>query len=304
MKKEMIEFKIDTIKRPNVLLLGNGMLKLGNDGISWEKLLDRIKMRQDDVDVKNVPYAMQPEVYCGVDVEEIQRRVSNTITTLADVHPLLIELLSLPFDAILTTNYTYEIESILYKKEWTPKSRRDAYVSLDGNNKVKNNTFVCNAVKTSDRGIIPVFHLHGEKERKHSLVLSYYSYANSLSRLTKYNKELGNSLYECQQEEKMHVCKCWLDFFLLGNVWSVGFGLDISEFDIWWAIERKARECAEHGIFKAYFDRDEKDDDPQKVLLDAMKMDYRYIPVKNKSYETMYEEVIDDIRRDLPVISE
>ena len=38
----------------------------------------------------------------------------------------------------------------------------------------------------------------------------------------------------------------------MGNVWSVGFGFDFSEFDIWWATERKAREKADHGKLKVY----------------------------------------------------
>ena len=293
-KKTKIE--LDMKYKPNVLLLGNGMLKLGNNGTSWKDLLNSIRTRDDIVDESKVPFAMQPEVFCGVDVEEIQRRVAEKIETVNKIHPLLHELLSLPFDAILTTNYTYEIEDALSAKPWTSYARKMAYTALDGNTKVNHNTFVCNAITTLDGRTIPVFHIHGEKERKHSMVLSYYSYANALSRLTKYNKELGNTLYECQQEGKKHICRCWLDYFLLGNVWSVGFGLDISEFDIWWAIERKARECAEHGMFKAYFAGEEQADNPQKVLLDAMGMEYAFIPVDGGNYESMYERVIDDIK--------
>ena len=37
-------------------------------------------------------------------------------------------------------------------------------------------------------------------------------------------------------------CQGWLDYFLMGDVHAVGFGFDLSEFDIWWAIERKSRE--------------------------------------------------------------
>lgn len=238
MKKENNRFAIDTIKRPNVLLLGNGMLRLGNNGKSWEQLLDDIKLR-DGVNGKFIPSAMRPEAFCGVDVEEIQRRVSKEIETLKDVHSLLCELLSIPFDAILTTNYTYEVESVLSEKNWTERARKSAFFALDGNTKVNHNTFVCNAVVTGDGRTVPVFHIHGEKERKHSMVLSYYSYANALSRLTGYNKELGNTLYECQQDGRKLICKCWLDYFILGNVWAVGLGMDVSEFDLWWAIERE-----------------------------------------------------------------
>ncbi len=296
MKKHNNLFEISTIKLPNVLLLGNGMLKLGDNATSWDELLSGISTRDDNPDVKKVPYAMQPEALCGTDVEDIQRRVAKKIETAPSIHPLLQEILSLPFDAILTTNYTYEIEAELSKKPFTPSSRKKAFTALDGNIKVNHNTFVCNAVETPDGRAIPVFHIHGEKERKHSMVLSYYSYAKSLSLLTKYNKELANKLLEEQTNKTDHMCKCWLDYFILGNVWSVGFGLDVSEFDVWWAIERKARETAKHGTFKAYFAEKEKDDCPQKILLDSMNCEYKFYPVENDCYQAMYRKVIDDIK--------
>ncbi len=298
MKKQNNPFEINPNKKPNVLLLGNGMLKLGDKSTSWDELLDSISTWDDKPNVKRIPYAMQPEALCGTDAEDIQRRVAEKIETAPAIHSLLQEILSLPFDAILTTNYTYEIEAELSKKPFTSYARKKAFIALDGNAKANHNTFVCNAIETSDGRIVPVFHIHGEKERKHSMVLSYYSYAKSLSLLTKYNKDLENKLFESQDNKTNHRCKCWLDYFLLGNVWSVGFGLDVSEFDVWWAIERKSRERADHGFFKAYFDGVEKDDCPQKILLDAMKCKYRFYPVKKKYYQAMYKKIIEDIKTD------
>ena len=303
-RKRNALFTIEPDKRPKVLLLGNGMLKLGNNGLGWDDLLKRIRTRPGEINVKDakVPYAMQPEALCGTDVEQIQRDVANNIETLKDGHPLLKEILSLPFDAILTTNYTYEIETILTGKEWPGKNeRRKAFTALDGNTKVNHNTFVCNAVRTADGRVIPVFHIHGETARKHSMILSYYSYANALSRLVDYNKNvLKNSLYEHQQENKTYQCRCWLDYFILGDVWSVGFGLDVSEFDIWWAIERKAREKnAAHGVFKAYFDGDPSVVTAKKILLEAMEAESVTIPVPGKDYVPLYQKVIKDVIEDM-----
>ena len=70
-------YKIDMSTIPNVLLLGNGMLKLGNKGKSWDELLKDIKVREGNINVSKIPNAMQPEALCGVDVEEIQRRVAS-----------------------------------------------------------------------------------------------------------------------------------------------------------------------------------------------------------------------------------
>ncbi|QFJ53527.1 hypothetical protein [Pseudobutyrivibrio xylanivorans] len=299
MSKKSRIFEVNTIERPNILLLGNGMLKLSDSSTSWDDLLASISNKNAKPNVNKVPYAMQPEALCGIDVEDIQRRVADNIETISSIHPLLQELLSLPFDAILTTNYTYEIESELSKKPFTSYARKKAFTALDGNTKVNHNTFICNAIETMSGKTIPVFHIHGEKERKHSMILSYYSYAKSLSLLTNYNKDLGNQLLECQQDKTKYRCKCWLDYFLIGNVWSVGFGLDVSEFDIWWAIERKARENAKHGFFKAYFDGNDDDSCPQEILLTAMNCNYQFYPVCGNDYATMYRKIIDDIKTDI-----
>ena len=239
---------------------------------------------------------MQPEALCGPDVEEVQKRTAETVKSLAEPHDLLRELLKIPFDAILTTNYTYEIEMLLSWKTWTEYARRKAYIALDGNTKVGSNTFVCNAVHTTDGRIVPVFHIHGELGRKSSIILGYYSYANALSRLVEYNKKRKNYIEEHQKAGKSLRCKCWLDYFVAGDVWSVGFGLDLSEFDIWWAIERKAREKAKHGSLSAYFAEGETSDHPQKIMLKSLNADPIFISA-NKNYESHYQRVIEDIRK-------
>ena len=101
-----------------------------------------------------------------------------------------------------------------------------------------------------------------------------------------------------RMQNKNYQCRCWLDYFILGDVWSVGFGLDVSEFDVWWAIERKAREKnAAHGMFKAYFDGDPTMVTAQKILLDAMEAESVTIPVCGGDYVLMYQKVINDIKR-------
>ena len=86
------------------------------------------------------------------------------------------------------------------------------------------------------------------------------------------------------------------NYFLLGNVWSVGFGLDVSEFDVWWAIERKAREKAVHGKFRAYFDEEADKDTAGKLLLEAMDAEYIAVPVVDKNYEAHYEAIVLDLK--------
>ena len=281
---------------PNVLMLGNGILRL-NGGGDWSALLKDI---QDpplkNVNLSGVPYAMQPECLCGTDVENVQRKTALSIKS-GKAHPILEELLRQPFDAILTTNYTYEIEESLTGNAWSDdKERRKAFLALDGNAKVRHNTSICNLVKSYDGREIPVFHIHGEMFRKHSLVLSYYSYANSVFRLIDLNKKRANIYAESQNEGKQIKCLSWLDYFLLGKVFAVGFGFDPSEFDIWWAIERKDREKANHGNLMAYIIAQPGSHSPQDVLLPALSASVVHISQEN-GYAAAYESILEDIRK-------
>lgn len=290
--------KIATTYSPLILFLGNGVLRLVGGG-NWDDLLRKIeKPPRKARNLRNVPFAMQPEAICGVDVEDVQRRTAAAIEdTKGDHNDTLKKLLSLPFDAILTTNYTYEIESVLTGEEWTERTRRKAFTALDGNSHVRHNTSICNIVSCCDGRTIPVFHIHGERMRKHSLVLSYYSYANSVSRLIALNKKRGNEYQEKQITGESIDVLSWLDYFLLGDVYAVGFGFDTSEFDIWWAIERKAREKADHGKLHALMTEEYLEEKPQKILFDSMDVELHNFP-PTEGYQKAYEDILNYLWRE------
>ena len=287
------ELSFSSVSLPRVLLLGNGILRLYNGG-DWSELLKQIEPKPPKrYNLKGIPFAMQPEALCGVDVEEVQRKTAKAITEAnTGTKEMMKKILSLPFDAVLTTNYTYEIETVLSGGRWTEYSRTKAFTALDGHNRVRHNTSICNIVYCEDGRIIPVFHIHGERARKHSLILSYYSYANAVSRLVELNKERGNYYQERQKAgEDIHV-KSWLDYFLMGDVYAIGFGFDTSEFDIWWAIERKARENAKHGALYALVTEENMNEKPQKVLFEAMKTNLHNFKPEHKDYDQAYEQIL------------
>ena len=288
------EILIDPNKTPDVLLLGNGFLRLAGGG-DWTTLLKQLQTKSaPPIRHEGIPFAMLPECLCGTNVEDVQRKTAASLQT-GTSHPLLKQILQLPFDAILTTNYTYEIEETLTGKSWASgKERKKAFTALDGNTKVHHNTCICNLITTEKGHRIPVFHIHGELFRKHSLTLSYYSYANAVSKLIIYNKKCGNSFQEHQQTNSPLKINSWIDYFLLGNVYSVGFGFDLSEFDLWWAIERKAREKANHGDLYAYLIDEPTTHLPQEVLLSSM----RAVPIRvsnSNGFNAAYESIISDL---------
>jgi hypothetical protein len=83
----------------------------------------------------------------------------------------------------------------------------------------------------------------------------------------------------------------------MGDVVSVGFGLDLSEFDIWWALERKAREIAKHGKFVAYIEKKRAEETAQKLLLDSMDAECRYVYCRDNDYTELYKEIIQECEK-------
>ncbi len=290
MAKEKDKLLIDTKKPPKVLLIGNGLLLL-NNGMRWSDLIKALAPDPTAIpDVRGIPYAMQPEAVCGTDVENVQRLIAEKIES-KEPHEILRQLVFMDFDAVLTTNYTYEIEEALTGGSWNENKRIKSHTTLYGSPHVRYNTYKCNLVKDINGREMPVFHIHGEQARKHSMVLSYYSYAEAVYRLIELNKRRKNSYEEHQKEGLPLSCKGWLDYFLLGDVYAVGFGFDLSEFDIWWAIERKSREHAAHGGFHIYTIA-EKQDMAKSTMFKSMSVDEKYIHVANRQYESSYAKAI------------
>lgn len=289
---------IDMQKPPKVLFVGNGLLLLDNNGTGWAELLDSLNQDGRKIPgIKKIPSAMQPEAIRGTDVETVQSLTASMLKSRIP-HDILKELVFLDFDAILTTNYTYEIEDALTGGRWSEYKRRKCHTTLFEDPHVRFNTYKCNLVRDIKGRDVPVFHVHGELARKHSLVLSYYSYADAVFHLIEMNKRRKNAYEEHQLSGTPLDCQGWLDYFIMGEVYTVGFGFDLSEFDIWWASERKSREHANNGKLHAYM-ISEKADKARSSMLSAMGIDEKYFRVKDGHFAEEYETVLEDIRSQL-----
>lgn len=290
------EFDIRSGRFPRVLLLGNGILRL-RGGVSWEALLHNIALKDEipeDV-LQEIPLAMRVEALCGVDIESAGTRAAEEFEPIsACVTDELRRLLALPWDCVLTTNYTYEAEGVLLGKDkFSRADRQRTLACMDGSVHRRDNMHFCYIMERAGRPPLPVWHIHGDLGRPDSLILSYYSYARAISRLQKYNRQLKNAFQDAVEAGRTICPRSWSDWFIIGDVYTVGFGYDFSEFDLWWAAERKAREHARVGTLCAYQDRQNKSD-PVCALLNSVGAQVRRI-YDYADYTEFYQTVIDDI---------
>lgn len=90
----------------------------------------------------------------------------------------------------------------------------------------------------------------------------------------------------------------------MSDVYVVGLGLDYSEFDLWWILNRRLREYSNIGKIYYYEPKSKDFDIKHQVLNDAgiivktLNIDIDKSEDKDKSYQKFYELVIKDIENE------
>lgn len=290
--------------RPQVLFLGNG-LNLAYGSSSWDDLLKEISVRDDIPNDLSCPMPLKALLYTNNDIKSaMDRKKSKLFGTLStELQTRVLQLvLSSGFDEILTTNYSYELEmaalgktieddlSIKKMADHTAKVKRvESKYLLHSYNKATFNG--------KDNRI---WHVHGEARKPDSMILGHYYYANLLGRMVKYTEDNKDRYEKTAKEEQETEINSWLDAFILGDVYVLGFSFDLSEFDLWWLLNRKYREKAPHG--KVWFYEPAKEGFNEKIelmrLLDVQIEDCgvrkpdKNDPRKTEIYREFYTEAL------------
>lgn len=296
---------------PEVLLLGNG-LNLSAGAAKWSELLKKIntnsRYRIEEGNPDKIPYPLLAvlatddhinnavnedethEWFCGCNQEEIE-----------NIHEPLQSILDSGFDEILTTNYSYELERTA-----------DQTIAREGGNckKMMRHT---DAVKTADRKymlhtfnetvcngrINRIWHIHGEARKPDSIILGHYYYGMLLRKYQEELEKRGNRQYDRQCKGLPPIMDSWVDAFIMGDVYVMGFGFDFSEFDLWWLLNRKKREKASHG--KVYYYEPSYGNETKHMLLESYGAEIRCLGYRQKTvdYLSFYRDAVADIRKQM-----
>jgi hypothetical protein len=214
-------------------------------------------------------------------------------------------LLKIGFDDILTTNYSYELEAVAASR----KTVSEAFIKNSCHNiedyKKVEQKYLLQSYQYAPFGGVEnrVWHIHGEARKPNSMILGHYYYAALLHKMVEYLRSQGNR-YQTQQKDNAPLpMKSWLDSFILGDVYILSFGMDFSETDLWWLLNRKKRENANHG--KVYFyepaskEFNEKHEllklmDVQLIHLDTLTPEGKDEEI-SCAYQEFYQKAISDI---------
>ena len=105
---------------PQVLLLGNGINRIASS-TDWKQLIKEIntnaRLNADDKEQFNIPYPLLAVLAADGDVDSAVKKHLDIFCGLQNdelnkARPCIARLLSMGFDDILTTNYSYELERV------------------------------------------------------------------------------------------------------------------------------------------------------------------------------------------------
>ena len=230
-------------RRPRILLLGNGLNLAYNEGsLSWKGFIRNVS--QPDVpDTVTLPLSLEVVLRTKNRVKPTMKAHSRALygeVNSDEYRAMMRELLNLGFDEILTTNYSYEIETValgvreisdyrLKKIARSTTGRADRKFLLHSYNEV-----VTDGVKNH------IWHIHGEARKYESMVIDHYQYGALLNRFVNFcrwrDKEKASKVKTGPARES------WLDVFMKADVYVLGQGFDFAEMDLWWLVNRKGME--------------------------------------------------------------
>ncbi len=234
---------------PKVLLLGNGLnLAYGSRSVSWKNLITE-GTDQNVPDTITVPLSLEVVLRTGNNALEVLRRRRRELYGRVDTDELrtaLRELLSMGFDEILTTNYSYELEeAALGIEEAEDKDLVKLMKSTTGFIDRKYLLHSFHEVRTEST-TNRIWHIHGEARKPSSMILDHYQYGALLNRFVNFCRwrESERGADEPRLAEK----ESWLDVFLDADVYILGQGFDFAEMDLWWLLNRKNMEKKRRSV--------------------------------------------------------
>ena len=276
--------KRDTL--PQVLLLGNGLnLSYTSYSISWENL---IRDGGDSLVPFNlrIPFSLEVVLRTSGHVREKMENQKEMLFGRVDTEILadtITKMFNIGFDEVLTTNYSYELESAVLKtQQVTEKQLNDIRNSTTGTADKK---FLLHTYNEVSSDLVPysrIWHIHGEAANPDSMVISHEDYGSLLNRFVNFIRwREKDNRFSCYWDIPM---ESWIDAFMLGDVYILGQGLDFAEMDLWWLIERKHNLPQNHGSIYFYEPKSDRSYDAKTELLKiygANYIDLNYaLPVK------------------------
>lgn len=245
-------------QKENTLFIGNGFSRSVFRGMpSWEDLFEGVSSSIQDYTILYEAFLLDAKRN-GQTEDAVKKELIEKIKTTFSGKSVKDDIQDLEYfgqyliqhhvNNILTTNYDNGIEFILcevcgYQEQTSKDMVSETIYSIRTYQRFVN----------KDTGHeVKLWNIHGDLKRIRSITLGFDQYCGSLSKLSEYVK----GTYKSSKKDAKIECagpmdtKCkeqkfdelsWAELFFRTNVYIVGFGLNSSEIDIWWLLNKRAR---------------------------------------------------------------
>ena len=301
------QFNIFEKQFPKVIIVGNGISLSclnkehainGATGII-ESAAKENHCKYSPDDIKELPFPLQYLVVAKDDkkfktIKDLGKKLSGEMFyEEADWH-VARQMTLLDADAILTTNYSYELERSLDKDFLKHRNKYAKFTEMTVNKGRREGKYQIHSFYQFENVTekpIRIWHIHGEAYNPSSIVLGHDMYGNLLSR---YKEEitLCNNRYKRSTRTNSIRPYSWIDYFIFGNVYIIGFSVSENEYDLWWLLNRKKQEKLPHGN-TYYFDR-YVGNGRKRMLFDAL--DVKEVITGCDDYKDHYTESLSRIK--------
>ena len=309
----MLDSDLGDKRFPNVLFVGNGINRaFSNECVSMDSLKSKITypefaLNSEELGKAHVPFPLEVVLRTNDRVRTAMKNVSKMLYGRVDNNEqrdFLRKILSAGFDDIITTNYSYELETACGESADISDYKLKCLISHTSEITKAEPKFSIHTYNKADYNGISnrIWHIHGEARKPDSMIFGHYYYGNLLYKYKELSDKRGDSYQRSEKNGNIYTPKSWIDSFILGNVYIMGFGMDMSEMDVWWLINRKKQEKASTG--KTVFYCTEPSEPSSKnemiriMLLEAYGVNVKVYPHDN-DYKSFYYRIFEDITNDM-----
>ena len=246
------------MSKTKAVFLGNGFTRsLVGNVPAWGQLIGGANLEDDLQQI--IPYTFQYEMnYLGErksDEETLKSEICRKLPDFSKVElkgaakSFLSFLAENEITDILTTNYDGLVEHLLL-------SQNAKLISQNNSEKIY--SIRRNYVYKYNEKLITLWKVHGDAVAPKSVMLGLDHYCGAIGKMDDFIKHgrLGGKTTDNPMEMKFpnkaksditknkietFQFQTWVDLFFVATVYFIGFGLDFSETDIWWLLNKRAR---------------------------------------------------------------
>lgn len=296
------------------VLFGNGLNYMSDNYISWKQLLDKIKGDNlfENGKLPNTMIYERSIIGNPISFDTLTQKeeaIKKDIAKMLNNFPSNIyfdKLANMNVKNFLTTNYDYaSLETYLINSKFSIKNK-----STEGIYSIRRHKDIIKNGKIKAK----IWHVHGEIDTPPSIMLGLDHYCGSVAKIDSYVK----GRYEFQEEKKTIKTasiiekladknkfdeSSWIELLFNSNVHIIGLGLDFSEIDLWWILNKRARfkldnQTKELINNKIIFYSTSKDND-QHELLKSLHIEIVLIKLDGtkEEYQKAYNEILRQIEK-------